>query len=401
VNNYAANGGTDYGAGINAAIKELNSKGNLAHNQTIILMGDGINMMAPIAPGSLESYWPSDWNPRNGTLYGGVYHELPQLWWFDESDIGKAAAVDAANRAKSQGITIYGIGFPDSDGTHNNISDMDFFGSMVSAPSALYFAPDPTSMTGIFQLIEGQLQNTAGVNTTMNLNMQNVAVTYNNATNITPGNLVFNYVYDPLASTVVTDQNGNTYVINQTDDWNNNQTLTFNIGKMTVGQTWSATFELQLLQPGSVNIPGNQSDICFNTGECMQVNGQTINGVYNYTNTGFNMPVISITDLQALQNSSTTNIVPLQWNISYPGSQFATETAYYNSQTDPTWKYMFQQPVNPGNWTQSYDWNVGSLPSGLYYVEVIAYAHDADSGKDIIPVPIEVGLSPKAYIRLQ
>ncbi|WP_422185728.1 hypothetical protein, partial [Methanoregula sp.] len=284
---YMNYGGTDYAAGINAAIKELNSKGNPTHNQTIILMGDGINMMAPIAPGSLESYWPSDWNPRNGTGTS----EGPQLWWFDESDIGKAASVDAANRAKSQGITIYGIGFPDADlSGHNNISDMAFFGSMVSAPSTLYFAPDPTTMTGIFQIIEGEIQNTAGVNTTMNLNMQNVAVTYNNVTNMTPGNQTFNYIYDPLASTIITDQNGNTYVINQTDDWIQNQTLSFDIGKMTVGQTWSATFELQLLLPGSMNLPGNQSTICFNTGECMQPNGGSINGVYNYTNTGFNMP---------------------------------------------------------------------------------------------------------------
>ena len=73
---YMNYGGTDYAAGINAAIKELNSKGNPTHNQTIILMGDGINMMAPIAPGSLESYWPSDWNPRNGT---GDFRRPPAL----------------------------------------------------------------------------------------------------------------------------------------------------------------------------------------------------------------------------------------------------------------------------------------------------------------------------------
>jgi len=404
VNNYAANGGTDYAAGINAALKELNSKGNPSHNQTIILMGDGINMMAPIAPGSLESYWPSDWNPRNGTLYGGVYHELPQLWWFDESDIGKAAAVDAANRAKNQGITIYGIGFPDSDGTHNNISDMDFFASMVSAPSTMYFAPDPTTMTGIFQTIEGQIQNTAGVNTTMALNLQSVSVNYNNVTNTYPGNEVFAYVYDPVgspSSTQIIDQTGNISVINQTGQWNTNQTLIFNIGKMTVGQTWSTTFELMLLKPGSVNIIGNQSTISFNTGETMGLNGASINGIYNYSNTGFSMPSISITDLQISTDNQITNVVPLQWNISYPGNQFATETVYYNSQSDPTWRFLYQQPVGPGNWTQSYNWNVGGLPAGVYSVEVIAFAHDANSGKEIIPTGIQLGLSPKAFIRLQ
>ena len=335
VNGYTAYGGTDYAAGINAALEELNSKGNPTHNQTIIIMGDGINMMAPISPGSKESYWPSDWNPRNGTGTS----EGPNLWWMDESDIGKAASLDSATRAKNQGITIYGIQFPtpDQQTPIHYLNDTAFFLSLVSAPSTWYYAPDPTTMAGIFQLIEGQIQNTAGVNTTMELNMQSVAVTYNNVTNITPGDQVFTYVYDPTASTLVTDQNGNTYTINQTDEWNTNQTLIFNVGKMTVGQTWSTTFEFRLLMPGSGSIPGNQSSITFNTGEFMGTNDKQWNGVYNLSNTGFNNCVISISDLH-VQNTTITNIVPLQWNTTYPGNGVATETLYYNSKTNPTWK---------------------------------------------------------------
>ncbi|MGA7628189.1 MAG: Ig-like domain-containing protein [Methanoregula sp.] len=403
VNQYTANGGTDYAAGINAALQVLvgspghPAQGNPTHNQTVIIMGDGINMMAPIAPGSLESYWPSDWNPRNGTGTS----EGPQLWWFDESDVGKAAAVDAATRAKNQGITIYGIGFPDADNSgHNNISDMSFFDSLASAPSTVYFAPDPTTMTGIFQQIEGQIQNTAGVNTTMTLNLQSVAITYDNVTNVSSDAL--SYVYNPASSTQITDQNGYTSIINQTDEWNQNKTLIFNIGKMTVGQTWSTSFELQLLQPGSANIPGNMSTICFNTGQCMIPNSGTVTGSENYSNTGFNMPVIGITDLQA-QSSTVTTVVPLQWNITYPGSEYATEDLYYNSVSNPTWKFIAERPVDGPvfNYTQAYSWDVSSLPAGDYSVEVIAYAHDADSGKEIIPTSIVLGQSAKAFIRLQ
>jgi len=391
IGNYVSYGGTDYAAGINGAIQELNTHGNPSHNETIIIMGDGINMMAPIAPGSLESYWPSDWYPRASLTY------------FDESDIGKAASVDAANRAKSQNITIYGIGFSTPNTADGNVleSDMPFFQSLTS-PGAYYFTPDPSNMSSIFQNIEGRVQNTAGINTTMVLNLQSVAVTYNNVTNITPGNQVFAYVYDPQKSTMITDQYGDpTYNLNQTAEWVTNQTLIWNVGTMTTGQTWSTTFEMKLLQPGTMNFPGNQSSICFNTGECEPTAGSPINGGYNYSNTGFSMPTISITNLQALQNNSVTNVVPLQWNISYPGSQYATETVYYNSESDPTWRYIYQQTVNPGNSTQTYDWNVASLPAGTYTVEVIAYAQDADSGKAILPEGIELGLSPKAFIRLQ
>jgi hypothetical protein len=75
INGYQDWGGTNYGSGINAAIQEFTTHGTPGHSKTIILMGDGVNMMAPIAPGSLESYWPSDWYPRSN------------LGWLDESDI--------------------------------------------------------------------------------------------------------------------------------------------------------------------------------------------------------------------------------------------------------------------------------------------------------------------------
>jgi hypothetical protein len=397
VNGYTAYGGTDYAAGINAALEELKSKGNPSHNQTIIIMGDGVNMMAPISPGSKESYWPSDWNPRNGTGTS----EGPNLWWLDESDIGKAASIDSATRAKNQGITIYGIQFPTPDNSGHYLNDTAFFQSLVSSPSTWYYAPDPTTMSGIFQLIEGQIQNTAGVNTTMALNLQSVAVTYNNATNMTPGDEVFAYVYDPTASTLVTDQNGNTYVINQTDEWNNNQTLIFNVGKMTVGQTWSTTFELRILKPGSMNIPGNQSSISFNTGESLGMNQQPFNGVLDYSNTGFNNCVISVSDLH-VQNTTITNIVPLQWNITYPGNGVATETLYYNSKTNPTWKSVDSpHSVSPGNWTETYEWNVGSLPPGTYYVRVQTNAPYCSWGQEIIPGGIDLGQSSKAFIKLE
>ena len=53
-------------------------------------------MMAPISPGSKESYWPSDWKPR--TYYNN---------YLDESDTAVAAGIDAATRAQGQGNKPY------------------------------------------------------------------------------------------------------------------------------------------------------------------------------------------------------------------------------------------------------------------------------------------------------
>jgi hypothetical protein len=390
VNNYYSFGGTDYAAGLNAAMNELKLNGNPTHNQSIIIMGDGINMMAPIANGSTESYWPSDWYPRSN------------LGYFDESDIGKNAALASATLAKNMGITIYAIGFQTDDIYNNPEEDTAFF-TQLPSPGGYYFAPTPTQMSSIFNQIEGSIQYTAGVNTTMAINLQNVYVNYNNATTEYNGTQVFNYVYNPPTSTQITNQQGNTNVTNQTSQWLQNQTLIFNIGTMTTGQTWSTTFEMQLLKPGTVSAIGNQSSLTFGTGESEIIDsGNQINGVENYSNTGFNMPTISITNLQVLQNNTITNVVPLQWNISYPGSQYASETLYYYSAANPTQKFLYQEPpVNPGNWTQDYSWDVSSLPAGEYYVLVQATSHDTLMGKEILPTPIELGESAKAFIKLQ
>jgi len=403
VTGYVSAGGTDYAAGINGAIQELNANGNPTHNQTIIMMGDGINMMAPVShTGSeaLESYWPSDWYPRSN------------LGWFDESDIGKAAAVDAATRAKNQGITIYGIGFSTPNSiVSKNESDMPFFTTLMSTdcPSPGCFYDDTIgskNITQIFSQIEGQLQNTAGVDTTMTLNLQNVNVTYDNQTNMTPGSKVFKYVPSTLI-TNQTDLSGIPVPEDQTSEWNATNSLSFDIGTMTTGQTWKATFTMQMLTAGEVDL-FNQSSISYSNGEPpLPLNPLIIYGGGNDTQTSFSQSLISISDFQVTPNTTITNHVPLQWNITYPyipgDLQYpGTEYLYYGTQDQkgiPS-TFIYSQPINQGwnNQSQTYDWDVSNLPSGTYSVMVLA---SGPNTVDQIINGITLGMSQKAYIKLQ
>jgi hypothetical protein len=394
VNNYNANanGGTDYAAGINEAINELNIKGNPTHNQTIIIMGDGLNMMAPISPNSTESYWPSDWYPRASFDY------------IDESDFGKAAGTASALLAQNKGITVYGIGFPTVMPAGPEI-DTPFWSSMVTGGltgGCYYYAPDPTTMTSIFQQIEGKIQTTAGVNTYMVLNFQNLNVTYNNVSTMTNGSAVFNYDYVPNLRTSITDQTGNTSYINQTAQWDQNQTLIFNVGTMTTGQTWSTTFRLQVNAPGAIDMFGNPSAIDFNTGESEPLPDEYLMSIYNLTNTGMTMPAIQISNLQ-ISNSSITDFVPLQWNITYPGSQTAYESIYYSTSNNPYNWQLIQNlpPVSPGTWPQSYSWDIRGMMAVTYYIEVTASAVDATPDTQILSTPLVFGAGSKAYIKLE
>lgn len=390
-------GGTDYAAGINGAIKELNAKGNPTHNQTIIIMGDGINMMAPIANGaapvsnqSLESYWPSDWAPN------------PSLSYFDESLIGQAAAVDAANRAKAQNITIYSIGFSTKDNGGVWRNNFTFFKPLASSSSCFYDESSDTTysnLTPIFLDILGKVQTTAGVNTTMDLDFSNVNVIYNNTTETKSGKDVLQYVYMNGVSTKIIDQNGNVSYVNQTDEWNNNSSLVFNVGTISVGQTWSTTFRMKVLSGGNIEVIGNKSVIKFNTGESEQLFSAYASSGYNNTNTGGSTPTILVSDLHSTQNTTITDFVPLVWNVTYTGND-TIEQDIYHSTDNINWNQDYSTIVSGVNQTSGYNLDIRSWPAGTYYIRVVANAQDvqAPSSEQISAV---VGDARKAYIKLE
>ena len=86
-----------------------------------------------------------------------------------------------------------------------------------------YYAPDASPVTGYDDPDSGKKSRLMpGVNTTMSLDFNNASAKY--------GNTMFDYVYNPPASTTITWQNGTTTVIDQTAEWNANNQLNFNIG---------------------------------------------------------------------------------------------------------------------------------------------------------------------------
>lgn len=394
---FVSAGGTNYGAGINGAIKELNAKGNPTHNQTIIIMGDGINMMAPVANGvapvsnqSLESYWPSDWAPN------------PSLGYFDESLIGQAAAVDAANRAKAQNMTIYAIGFSTVDYQSKSRNNFTFFKPLASSSSCFYDeSSDPTytGLTSIFLDILGKVQTTAGVNTTMDLNFSNINVIYNNTTQTKSGHDVLQYVYVNGVSTKITDQNGTVSYLNQTNEWNNNSSLTFNIGTISVGQTWSTTFRMKVLSGGNIEVIGNNSVIKFNTGESEQFGSNFASAGYNNTETGGSKPTIQVTNLHSTQNTTITDFVPLVWNITYTGNKTIEEDIYHSLDA-VNWNQDYSTLVAGANQTSGYTLDIRSWPAGTYYIKVVGNAQDVQepSSQEISMV---IGNAEKAYIKLE
>ena len=416
ISGYQDYGGTNYAAGINAAIQEFNTHGTSGHSQTIIIMGDGINMMAPIAPGSLESYWPSDWYPRKS------------LGWMDESNVGKAAAVDAANRAKAQGITIYGAGFPTEIGGGKYI-DTDLMNQMTS-PGGYYYAPSTAQLSQIFQIILGKVKTEAGVNTQMNLTFQNINVTFNNVTTQNDGNIVFGYNYTQGESTWVTSWNKTTnplpdhvpatplshpnvfpyydgtyttypYSFDQTNEWSTSA-LNFNVGNISINQTWETKFRFRVNATGIIELFGPGSKLVFNNGEdTLEMPRIYITAVQNLTNAGINATTLDISNLHSTAPGVIKDFIPLEWQINYDGNQTVTERISYSNTGGTMWVPFDLKSVNKSVFTGYSSLDVRLLPPGEYWIRVDATAPDAPSDRETILAPITVGTAGRAYIKLE
>jgi hypothetical protein len=422
INSYQDYGGTNYGAGINAAIKEFNTHGTPGHSKTIIIMGDGINMMAPIAPGSLESYWPSDWYPRS------------TLGWLDESDVGKAAALDAANRARAQGITIYGAGFPTPIGSNKYI-DTDLL-TQMSSPGCYYPANSTAELSDIFQKILGKVQTEASVDTEASLDFGSVIVGESFDTGY------FEYIGDPVVATGLpatwpgstmidkynktpggvidqhfspgSDDSNNPFtsvgpiILNQTDYWKTTQKLHFNISTIKVNETWQTDFRLKVLKEGNIRLFSSPSSkINFNNGmagaSSMTLPNISLLSSMNPVNLGMGQNTIDIIGLTRTDTGEVKGTIPVTWTMTYNGlsTNPITEEVSYIHDNDPPIKFAIITGTASEltGHIQTATLNTEKLPPGGYSILVHAYAPDATVTKYC--GPYTYSRQGRAFIKLE
>jgi hypothetical protein len=381
-------GGTNYAGGINMALKQFDKvKGN-GHIKVLIIMGDGITMVAPTAPGATDSYWPSDWYPR------------ASLGCFDESDSAKIATWKAADLAKSQGIEIFVLGYPTYDPYGSGWIDNGTINGMVS-PGLYYYVPDATKMKQTFADIYGVIREEAGVNTIMSVDFQNI-----NVTGVTiPGGQVYNYVYNSTASTKIGWQDGKTNVTDQSADWAADNKLDFSIGTIKIKQQWNATFRLRVNQSGIIDVFGKNSTITFNGGTDKLVLPQTFITVVPKLNvTDITAKELKLKNLEVTETGEIKVLLPVKWNTTYTGNKTLTEQVYYRIDTGPWVQFDTKTHMYDSLTTDYVDLaqlDVTKLPPGGYWIKVYATASDAPDATIMLDNPVNVGNRGRTFIQLQ
>jgi hypothetical protein len=320
-------------------------------------------------------------------------------WYFTNAENSKQ---NMSVYAQESGIKVYSIGFTSSA----NKPDVELvLKTMSNATGGFYkYAPSESDLVKVYKEIAENLKDTAGVNTTMVVDFQNV-----NVTNITmPGNQVYDYIYHPNASTKIGWQDNKINVTNQSADWSADHKLDFTVGTIKVGQHWNATFRLRVNQSGIIDVFGKNSTVSFNGGTEKLFLPQTFITVVPHLNlTEITVKTIALSNLTITEPGEIKTLLPVMWNTTYTGNQTITEQVFYSIDNGP-WVLLdtktHNYPYLPDIFlvTEYVDYaqlDVTKLPPGGYKIMVYTTAPDAGDASAITDVKT-VGGKGRVFIKL-
>jgi len=390
---------------LKCAIDELIARPNIDPDavRAVVLMSDGAyNYFGdPLGRGNASSTYYVTSSDReedyrwygycNGTEYG--LSSLPED--------------DLSAYARSRGIRIYCISF--GDGIVEGDNTYDTMTALAESTGGFHeHAPDAAALSEVYSRIAGDLRDEAGVETVMDISMQEISV---NGERI-PGADVFDYQYIEGFSTAVENWIGNAaarydfvapHTLDQRDDWEDDHALHFEIGTVRLNQVWTARYTLTVKKAGNINIFGPGSLIAFNGGASTLTLPDTfVTAVPDLNNTGFNGPILDVADLHREGSGPVTAFLEVAWALNYTGSAQATQRLSYSNDEEHTWvQFLTMPPVPAGKRVQEACLDVRDLPTGLYSLRVDAVAPDTPDDRADLPSPILVGNGQPSKIRLE
>lgn len=415
LDNIVPDHGTPMRSALYKSVNEIKTGGRSGTVKAIILLSDGdYNWYGdPLARGTGTS--------DSVTSYGDL---TTSYRTFTGLGSGKFSNQNMSVYAANNAIKIYSIGYAESISSGGKST----LRILAEGSGGKYFDGSAANIADIYKTIAGELKEMAGVNTQMNLNFQNVNVTFGNVTTSMPGQQVFDYNYTQGESTWVTSWNGTMnplpdqvpkpsypnvdpdlgtyttypYSFDQRNEWLSSSALNFNAGNISVNQTWETKFRFRVNKSGIIEIFGPGSKIVFNNGESTIDMPRTyISVLQNMTNYGINSTILDISDLHTTAPGVIKDFIPLEWQVKYDGNQTVTERVSYSNNDGHTWVLFDTNYVTKNTLTDYSSLDVRLLPPGEYWIRVDATALDAPSDREMILEPITVGTAGRSYIKLE
>jgi hypothetical protein len=371
-------GNTPMRYGLYKAITELKNNGNPNSVRAVVLLTDGdYNEWGdPLARGSVGSNTPTSYSTLTTKYYP-----------FGLSNESMAAYASANN------IRIYTIAY----GAALSAGGIDTLTMLASGANGTYnHAMSLADLNSFYTQIRGALMDMAGVNTSMNLNFQNVEVWNNGSSYMGPD--VVQYEYIDGKSTRITRPNGTWYMVNSTGDWNDDHDLSYNFGTIKVNEEWVVNFTLKILKPGNIKILGSTSQILFDKGN-LTIPDTYVTGVPSL-DTGLKAKKFTITNL-TVNLESDQEKANLAWDIFYNGNYPIRE----DIEVAPLNSYEAYSPkgtkfADKDATSDTYTMDVSGLVPGTYKVRVTGYPQDANSDIAIAQFTIPaVVQTPEILIR--
>ena len=407
--------GTPLRQGVKIAIDHMKSKGRPSAIRAIVVLSDGdYNYYGdPLARGTGYSdsngHHAADYNTldSNYMSYSGL----------------SSAEQNMSVYALHNNIRIYSIGF----GSSLSSGGQTTLSVLANSTGGKYYAASATNIVDVYKQIAGDLQQDAGVNTSVVMDFGTITV--NNAS--INGAQVFDYVPDPVISGYLpTRSPGSTWTIkynrtpsgtlytlvpaqitDQSSNWTMNHQLNFNVGTVKINETWEASFRLKLLREGNINVFGPNSTIKFNDSLSTGVDHLPIPPGYisvaqDSLLSGLTMKTLSLHTIFCTEPGEIKALLPVQWNTTYTGNLTVDELVYYtivDEQGNPgSWiQYDSISGIPPGETTQFSQLSVTDKPIGGYEIRVIAVATDAPGDEITLSQPKYVGGRGKNFIKLE
>jgi hypothetical protein len=311
-------------------------------------------------------------------------------------DVPSAAEQNMSVYAINNDVRIYTISYS-SDVSNDCNETMRIFAESTGGKNYRVLTAD--GLADVYTDIAGELRNEAGVNTTMDVAFTNVEV---DSTPVS-GDQVFDYVYLDGTSTRIYSFNDTSTIIpeytrDDTDAWNANQTLHFDIGTVTLGQTWETTFRLKVLINGTIDVFGSGASITFNNADVLDLPHLYITAIGEQNSTVIARS-LDVNSLQRTSSQPVYDILSVNWNLNYTGTEGVTQDVSYSNDDGFTWVWFNTRMGTNATTAMASSLDVRDLSPGEYRIRVYATAPDAPDDWEEIS-GIQIGNQTRNYIQI-